>query len=146
MTPYSPPGSSVHEIPQARILEWVAFSSPGDPPDPGFESTSPSLAGRSFTTEAPGKHFSHLTAIKLGFSLLKENHVQCWFLFSLSFPCLPTSCCMRLPYRLWIFTSQEKLSLGCPFPLHRSHGCFQLKNTMMELPPQCSTKSGSALT
>ena len=23
---YSPPGSSVHEIPQARILEWVAIS------------------------------------------------------------------------------------------------------------------------
>ena len=23
---YSPPGSSFHEIPQARILEWVAIS------------------------------------------------------------------------------------------------------------------------
>ena len=26
---YSPPGSSVHGIPQARILEWVAISSWG---------------------------------------------------------------------------------------------------------------------
>ena len=26
----SPPGSSVHGISQARILEWVAFPSPGD--------------------------------------------------------------------------------------------------------------------
>ena len=32
---YSPPGSSVHEIVQARITGWVAISSSGDPPDPG---------------------------------------------------------------------------------------------------------------
>ena len=35
------PGSSVHGILQARILEWVAFSSPGDLPEPGIEPTSP---------------------------------------------------------------------------------------------------------
>ena len=28
------PGFSVHEIFQARVLEWVAFPSPGDLPDP----------------------------------------------------------------------------------------------------------------
>ena len=27
----------------------------GNLPDPGFESTSPALAGRFFTTESPGK-------------------------------------------------------------------------------------------
>ena len=37
----SPPGSSVHEIFQARILEWVPFPSPGDLPDPGTETVSP---------------------------------------------------------------------------------------------------------
>ena len=50
----SPPGSSVHGILQARILEWVV----GDLPDPGTESASPTypaLAGRFFTTEPPGK-------------------------------------------------------------------------------------------
>ena len=31
----SPPGSSVHGIFQARILEWQPFPSPGDLPDPG---------------------------------------------------------------------------------------------------------------
>ena len=31
------PGSSVHGILQARILEWVAISSPGNLPDPGIE-------------------------------------------------------------------------------------------------------------
>ena len=35
-----PPGSSVHGILQARILEWVAIASPGDLPDPGIEPTS----------------------------------------------------------------------------------------------------------
>ena len=30
----SPPGSSVHGISQARVLQWVA-SSPGELPDPG---------------------------------------------------------------------------------------------------------------
>ena len=34
---HSPPGSSVHGIPQARILEWVAISSSGDLSDPGIE-------------------------------------------------------------------------------------------------------------
>ena len=37
----SPPGSSVHGILQARTLEWIAMSPPGDLPDPGIESMSP---------------------------------------------------------------------------------------------------------
>ena len=32
------PGSSVYRILQERILEWVAFLSPGDHPDPGIYS------------------------------------------------------------------------------------------------------------
>ena len=31
------PGSSVHGIPQARILEWVAIPFSRDLPDPGIE-------------------------------------------------------------------------------------------------------------
>ena len=37
----SPPGSSVHGVLQARILEWVACPPPGDLPDPGIEPMSP---------------------------------------------------------------------------------------------------------
>ena len=37
----SPPGSSVHGILQARILEWVAFPSPGDLLNPGIKTRSP---------------------------------------------------------------------------------------------------------
>ena len=43
----SSPGSSVHGILQARILEWVAIS-PGDLPDPGIKPISlmsPALVG-----------------------------------------------------------------------------------------------------
>ena len=34
---YNMPGSSVHEIFQVKILEWVDFPLPGDLPDPGIE-------------------------------------------------------------------------------------------------------------
>ena len=51
----SPPGSSVHRILQARILEWVAFPSPGDLPDPGIEPGSPSLQADSLLSKPPGK-------------------------------------------------------------------------------------------
>ena len=49
------PGSSVHGILQARILEWLPCPPPGDIPHPGTEPeslTSPVLAGRFFTTSA----------------------------------------------------------------------------------------------
>ena len=55
---WSPPGSPVHEISQARILEWVATSFSRLPRDltvPGTEPASPALAVRFFTTEPPGK-------------------------------------------------------------------------------------------
>ena len=48
-----PPGSSVHGILQAGILEWVAiFSSRGSsrPRDRTWVSSTPALAGRFFTT------------------------------------------------------------------------------------------------
>ena len=51
----SPPGSSVHGILQARLLEWVTTPSPGVLPDPGIEPVSltfPALAGGLFTTSA----------------------------------------------------------------------------------------------
>ena len=44
----NPPGSSVHELFQARILEWLPFLFPGDLPDPVIKPGSPSIAGRVF--------------------------------------------------------------------------------------------------
>ena len=37
----SPPGSSVHGILQARLLELVAMPPPGDLPKPGIKPVSP---------------------------------------------------------------------------------------------------------
>ena len=54
------PGSSVHRISQARILDALPFSSPWDLPDPGIEPMSPVLAVRFFTSELPGKPRSHI--------------------------------------------------------------------------------------
>ena len=54
----SPPGSSVHAVSQARLLEWVAGSPSRGSPSSGVELVSPAcpaLAGRFFTTEPPGK-------------------------------------------------------------------------------------------
>ena len=39
----SPPGSSVHGILQARLLEWVAVLFSGDIPNPGVELRSTTL-------------------------------------------------------------------------------------------------------
>ena len=61
----SPPGSSIHEISQARILEWLPFPSPGHLPDPGLKPTSPGLAGRFFTSEPPGKLESNIADIQM---------------------------------------------------------------------------------
>ena len=49
------PGSAVHGISQARIVEWITIPSPGDLHNPGIEPKSPALAGRFFTIESPGK-------------------------------------------------------------------------------------------
>ena len=45
------PGSSVHGISQARILEWMPLLSPEYLPKPGIKPTSPALAAGFFTTE-----------------------------------------------------------------------------------------------
>jgi len=42
------PGSSVHGIFQARILEWVAFPFPGDLADPRIKPESPALQADFF--------------------------------------------------------------------------------------------------
>ena len=53
---YSPPGSSLHLILHASILEWVGISFSRYLSHPGVKPTSPALAGGFFTTEPPGKH------------------------------------------------------------------------------------------
>ena len=78
----SPPGSSVHGISQARILEWVAISfSPWDLPDPGLEPVSLmslALAGGSLLLAPPGKTLCHdlLRDLKLTLTNLRSSHTN----------------------------------------------------------------------
>ena len=49
----NPPGSSVHGILQARILEWVAIPFSRGSSDPGIELGSPTLQADSLPPEPP---------------------------------------------------------------------------------------------
>ena len=60
----SPPGSSVQEVSQARILECVAFPSPGDFPDSGTEAGSLALQADSLLTEPLGKLYIQMFVAK----------------------------------------------------------------------------------
>ena len=45
----------VHAILQTRILEWLAFPSPRDLPNPGIEPMFPALQADSLPAELQGK-------------------------------------------------------------------------------------------
>ena len=103
----NPPGSSVHGIFQEGYWSGLPFSSPGDLPNTGIEPTSPvapTLAGRFFTTEPPGKP-SHRTN-----SLL---HQESSFLPFLPFP---------VDGAVGLTTSSAQASPACPCPLTPAAG------------------------
>ena len=55
MSDSATPWTVVHGIPQARMLEWIAFPSPGDLPGPGVKLGSPGLQVDSLPAELSGK-------------------------------------------------------------------------------------------
>ena len=68
------PGSSIHGILQARILEWVSFPPPGDLPEPGMKPGPPALQADSLLSESLGKltyiyHIYHRYVISLSIHL-----------------------------------------------------------------------------
>ena len=52
---WSPPGSSVHGILQASMLEWVAIAFSRGSSNPGIELRSPALKAASLPSEPAGK-------------------------------------------------------------------------------------------
>ena len=52
---FSPPGSSVHGILQARMLEWVVIFFSRESSRPGDRALSPALQAHSLPSEPPGK-------------------------------------------------------------------------------------------
>ena len=73
------PGSSVHGISQAKILEWVAISFSRDLSNPGTELGSPALQA-----EPPGK--PSLEHIKLGQSFWRTKFVTIYQNLKYTFP------------------------------------------------------------
>ena len=76
------PVSSVHGIPQGRILGGLPFLSPGNPPDPGIEPTSLSfsaLAGAFFISEPLGRPqflcYSGINSLSLSLSLFLNTNL-----------------------------------------------------------------------
>ena len=55
LTLCDPMDYTVYGILQARILEWVAFPSPGDLPSPGIKPGSLALQADSLPAEPQGK-------------------------------------------------------------------------------------------
>ena len=47
-------------FPRQEYWSGLPFPSPGDLPNPGFETMSPELAGGLFTTKPPGKPHIHV--------------------------------------------------------------------------------------
>ena len=88
-TNYSPPGSSVHGIFQARILEWVAISFSRGSSWPRDRAQVSCIVGRFFTSEPPGKsiHRSRIAGNSV-FNFLRKYqtvfHSSCQILHSAS--------------------------------------------------------------
>ena len=103
----SPPGSFIHAIFQARILEWVAIFYSRDVSDPGIEHTlmaSPALTGRSFTTAPPGKPC-------LLFSVLYTQSLSCVWLFV-----TPWTVAHQAPLSMGILQEEYWSGLPCSPP------------------------------
>ena len=99
----SPPGSSVHGILQARILEWLPCPPPGDLPDPGIEPCLFCLLRRQAASLPLRPRKPQFTRGSVQTSVLRSQ-------FSAAFPspAVPTS-----PFR-------SSIPVGTPFwPSHR---------------------------
>ena len=88
----SRPGSSVHGILQARILEWVATPSSRESSQPRIKLmflVSPALAGRFFTTSATWEAQASLEVPSSRVRLLALGLTVCWTCSSETFslPC-----------------------------------------------------------
>ena len=118
------PGSSVHGIFQASILEWVAISSSGDPPDPGIEPASPALQMDSL----PLSPWGSLHCRGFGFDPWLGHH-----------PVFRSHCCLQwalFPQRYcsWSPLPWAPVWSGC-FTQWSSWGCLPSSSWMPWLPP-----------
>ena len=62
-TDCSLPGSSIHGMFQAKVLEWTAIASPQDLPNPGIKPRSPALQADALPSEPRGKSLYNMNSI-----------------------------------------------------------------------------------
>ena len=70
------PGSLVHGIFQARVLEWVSISFSRDLPNPGIDLGSPALQAGACPSEPPGKPVKAGTNSRLTEDFLLQNELD----------------------------------------------------------------------
>ena len=75
---YSPPGSPVHGILQAWILEWVAVPFSRGSSCPRMEPRSPTLQADSLPSEPPGKPPYSFDYTNRHYVHFKDKEVQAW--------------------------------------------------------------------
>ena len=97
---YSPPGSSIHGILQARILAWLTFPSPGDLPNSGLELTSALQVDSLLLSHlgSPAVHWwikiVHAISQNLTLKILLPLLSACWLTNRY---CLDNKCHLRAP-------------------------------------------------
>ena len=113
---YNLPGSCIHGIFQARILEWVAISFSRDLPDPGIEPRSPTLQADSLPSEPPGSPeiiyiyiYFFFFQILLPYRLLQS--------IEYSSLCYPEGPCWLSVLYIVVYICQSQTSNILPFPL-----------------------------
>ena len=108
---YNPPGSPVHGISQARVLEWIPLTSPGNLSNPRIKPSSPALAGRLFTTGPLQKLMVWIHHILFISSPVNEHYLsiaslgQLWIMWPSRF--VYTSWCGQLPFFLECYPGVE---------------------------------------
>ena len=154
----SPPGSSVHRILQARVLEWVAIPFSRDLPNPGIEPGSPALQADSLPSEPPGKPLYILPPLsKISWSYV-YGFISSFYLYFFGFrrdshllwswraalpvghPCVACGSLILLVQRLFL-VSVSVLSVCWASPLERGCGRWcgdQSLRRASARPPLCS--------
>ena len=129
----SPPGSSVHGIPQARIPEWVPISYSRESSDPGVQ---PESLASSASTGRPFTATKESLWISLGLSYLKfiwiHDSVDLWSLSILKYFQELFFCIFSVPHIFSVWNSSEKsfrsfaIALQIPEALNIFRSIFSL--------------------
>ena len=90
----SPPGSSVHGVLQARILQWVAMPSSQGSSQPRDQTQSPTLQADSLPSEPPGKAWQYCPSLNV--PLWGDGHIP-------SFKPAPCSGCPQKSFPIMEF-------------------------------------------